>query len=99
MRPAELSAAETGASGVQYETSFYKNAYAMVGSTPVYFPLILMLTRPPLSVHGCDHVPSTVLLSRDQVQYYSLHVDSVDGVGSRVVRAHSARSADASGRP
>jgi len=30
-RPPELSAAETGTSAVQYEASFYKNAYAMVG--------------------------------------------------------------------
>lgn len=41
-RPPELSAAETGTSAVQYETSFYKNAYAMVGLSTVY--LLPMLT-------------------------------------------------------
>lgn len=97
MRSPELSAAETGASGAQYETSFYKNAYAMVGRSPVY--LLMMLTRLPLQVRGCDDVPSTVLLSCDQAQYHSLHIDSVVGLGSSVVRAHSARSPDASARP
>ncbi|KAH0828028.1 hypothetical protein J3R83DRAFT_3677 [Lanmaoa asiatica] len=96
-RPAELSAAETGASGMQYETSFYKNAYAMV--RPLIACLPLMLTRPPFSVHGCDDVPGIVLLSRDQAQYHSLHIDSVSGADSSVVRAHSARSPNASARP
>ena len=43
VRTPEPSAAEAGASGVQYETSFYKNAYAMVRTCPVRLPL--MLTR------------------------------------------------------
>lgn len=96
IRPPELSAVEIGASDAQYETSFYKNTYAMVGPPPVYLPL--MLTRPLLPVHGCDDVPSAVLLSCDQAQYHSLHVDSVGGLGSSVVRARPARSPDASAR-
>lgn len=97
MRPPELSAAETGASGAQYETSFYKNTYAMVGPPPVY--LALMLTWSLFPVYGCDDIPSTILLSRDQAQYHSLHIDRIGGLGSSVLRAHSACSPDASARP
>lgn len=94
VRPPELSAAETGTLDVQYETSFYKNTYAMVGPSSVYLPF--GLTRLP--VCGCDDIPSALLLSRYQAQYHSLHIDSVGGVGSSVVCAHSACSPDAAVR-
>lgn len=55
--------------------------------------------RIPLSVHGCNDIPSTVLLSCYQARHHSLYLDSADGVSSGVVRARSPGSNDASVRP
>lgn len=92
--PPELSTAEIDGSDVQYETSFYKNTYAMVG----HLPPICQWCSHDIVVFGCNDVSSPVLFSCDQARYHALHVGGADGVGSGVICAHSACAADAAGR-
>ncbi|KAF8444831.1 hypothetical protein L210DRAFT_959605 [Boletus edulis BED1] len=47
LRPPELSAAENGMIGVQYETSFYKNTYAMFTDATTYQALFYFLVIKP----------------------------------------------------
>ncbi|KAG8214091.1 hypothetical protein J3R82DRAFT_10849 [Butyriboletus roseoflavus] len=61
VRAPELPAAENGASGVQYETSFYKNAYAMFTDATTYQALFYFLVIKP-SITLCMSIALVALV-------------------------------------
>jgi hypothetical protein len=65
IRPPELSAAETGASSVEFETSFYKNTYALFTDATTYQALFYFLVIKP----GITLCTSIVLIVLVPVSY------------------------------